>query len=55
MNEKGSLRLADTFEHKPRDLKTRMEHAFTLSPDADVLKASLAALSDLVEEAAALA
>ncbi|MBV9540478.1 MAG: nucleotidyltransferase domain-containing protein [Alphaproteobacteria bacterium] len=55
LNEKGSLRLAESFVAKPRDLKTRMERAFTLSPDAAVLKASLEALSGLVEEAAALA
>lgn len=54
LNEKGALRLADGFAVKPADLKARVERALTLSADAAVLKASLATMSALVEDAAAL-
>lgn len=54
LNEKGALRLADGFVVKPVDLKARVERAFTLSAAPDVLKQSLAAMSELVEETAAL-
>ena len=55
LNEKGALRLADGFAVKPDGLKARVEAVFDLSADPVRLKASLAGLSALVEEAAALA
>ena len=55
LNEKGALRLADGFAVKPHGLKTRVEAAFDLSADPARLEASLAGLSALAEEAAALA
>jgi hypothetical protein len=55
LNEKGALRLADGFASKPEDLKARVEAAFALTADPAQLKASLADLSALIDETAALA
>jgi hypothetical protein len=54
LNEKGALRLADGFALKPASLKARMEAAFDLAADAAKLRASLAELSALASESAAL-
>ena len=55
LNEKGALRLADGFAAKPPGLKARMEAAFDLAADPAKLRASLAELSALAGETAALA
>jgi hypothetical protein len=55
LNEKGALRLAESFALKPAGLRGRMEAAFDLAADAAKLRASLAELSALTSETAALA
>jgi Nucleotidyltransferase domain len=52
INEKGALKLADSFAIKPDDLKARVEAALTLSADPASLTQSLDALRRLVDEAA---